>query len=313
MSLSQTASVERRTPLAIGLFLSLRPRQWTKNLLVYMALLFTVNLYWDIANPGQLLRLAATASAAFAVFCVLSGGLYILNDVVDVARDRAHPDKRRRPIAAGAVSRGIGGGAASAALAVGVGLAFWLEPSFGAVSLGYVLLSLAYDLWLKHMVLIDVLVLSGGYLARAIAGAVVIGVPVSPWLYVCTLLLALFIGLCKRRAELVTVEAANPGGHSRPVLAGYSAHLLDQLIAVVTASTVMAYTLYTFTAPNLPSNHAMMATIPLALYGIFRYLYLVYGRNLGERPEEVLLTDPPLLVSIFLWGAMAGALLVIFR
>lgn len=299
--------------LSVGLFLSLRPRQWTKNLLVYMALLFTVNLYWDFANPSQLLGLLGTTTAAFAIFCLLSGGHYVINDLVDMARDRVHPEKRRRPIAAGWVPPQVAGLTAGVLIVLALGLSTWLEPVFGLVGLAYLALSLAYDLWLKHIVLIDVLVLAGGYLARAIAGAVVILVPVSPWLYVCTLLLALFVGLCKRRAELVLVEAANPGGHSRPVLSGYTTHLLDQLIAIVTATTIMAYTLYTFTAPNLPPNHAMMLTIPFALYGIFRYLYLVYGRNLGERPEEVLLTDPPLLASIFLWGTSAGLLLVLYR
>jgi len=278
-----------------------------------MALLFTVNLYWDIADTGQLLRLLGLTTAAFAIFCLLSGGHYIVNDLVDIGRDRAHPEKRLRPLASGRVPPRVALATAAGLLPLSLALGFWLDVVFGAIALGYLALSLAYDLWLKHLVLIDVMTLAGGYLARAVAGAAVIGVPVSPWLYACTLLLALFLGLCKRRAELVLV--GNPGnrGSSRPALAGYTPRLLDQLIAVVTASTIMAYTLYTFSAPNLPPNQAMMATIPLVLYGIFRYLYLVYTRNLGEKPEEVLLTDRPLLVTIALWGMLAAALLMLYR
>lgn len=311
------------------LVLATRPKQWTKNLIVYFAFLFTINQRWGPERWGESLGLLGLATASFALFCLLSGAVYLINDVVDVERDRRHPRKRHRPIAAGRVPLAAAAFAAAALTSASLALGFLLSPWFGAVALVYFLFTLAYSLRLKNEVLLDVLFLSAGYVLRAVAGAVVISVPISPWLYVVTSLGALLIGFGKRRNELVLGSAegvaqeapdrdATPGEpnasfQQREALREYSVRLLDQLIAVVAPSTLMAYILYTFTAPNLPSNHAMMLTIPLVLYGLFRYLYLIYHRNLGENPEDILFTDRPLVATVLLWLVAAASVLLAFR
>ena len=286
-----------------GLLLATRPKQWTKNLLLFFGLIFALKLFDQ--------RLAVLAAAGFLVFCAISSAVYLINDVADVEKDRQHPVKRKRPLAAGIVQPGQAIALAAVLVAVALPVAFMLRPLFGLVTLGYLVLMLAYSFLLKHVVLIDVFAIAAGFVIRAAAGAIVVEVPISPWLYVCTVLAALFVGLAKRRHELVLL---NSGASShRRILDEYSPEFLDQLITIVTAATVMAYSLYTFSADNLPKNHAMMLTTPFVLYGIFRYLYLVYMRNAGGSPEEVLLKDVPFLANALLWMGAAVAILYFFR
>ena len=279
----------------------LRPKQWTKNLLVFAGLVFTYNLL----NPGMLSRVIV----AFVAFCLLSSAGYIWNDIRDAPVDRLHPIKRRRPIAAGLVRPLV---AATIALTLGVAglaLAFALGTSFLLVASLYMLLTASYSIWLKHLVLIDVFGISAGFVLRAVGGAVVIGVPVSPWLYVCTVLVSLFLGLGKRRNELELLESG-AAGH-RKNLEQYSLELVDQLILIVASVTIMAYSLYTFSAENLPRDHSMMLTIPLVVYGLFRYLYLVRVKRQGGAPEDLLLTDPGMLGTAVAWVAVSVIVLYV--
>ena len=270
----------------------MRPRQWAKNLFVFAGLLFSHKLF----TP-----LAAVALAAFAVFCLLSGAMYLLNDVADRDKDRLHPRKRLRPVASGRLSVPAAVTAALVCLAVALGASVAMSWPFAAVAVAYALLLTAYSLWLKHVVLVDVLVVAIGFVLRAVGGAVAIDVEISGWLLICTILLALFLALGKRRHEYLAL-----GGQAathRPILAEYSDALLDQMIAVVTASTVTAYALYTMSPETVAKfhTHLLPATLPFVLYGIFRYLYLLYRRELGGNPSELFLNDAPLLVNTFLW------------
>ena len=214
---------------------------------------------------------------------------------------------RHRPIAAGDLPIPLAWALAGALVAGTLAFAYLVRPALAAVILAYIAVQVAYSFFLKHQVILDVFTIAAGFVLRAAAGAVAIGVPVSPWLYVCTILLALFQALAKRRAEIMLL-AESAGSHRR-ILEEYSATLLEEMIAVVTSSTVMAYSLYTFSAENLPRNHSMMLTIPFVLYGIFRYLYLVYRKDEGGSPEQLLLTDLPLLACIVLWGLASIAIL----
>ena len=295
--------------IARAFLVAIRPKQWTKNLLVYFALLFTIGEYWE--EPGAALSLIGRTTLAFALFSALSGAVYLINDIADVEKDRLHPKKRSRPVASGQLAIGVAWLGASGLTALSLALSFVLEPLFGWVALGYFILMTAYSGALKQIVLVDVFCISGGFVMRAVAGAAVLQVPISPWLYICTGLGALFIALAKRRSELSLAGERAEG--QRATLGWYTTPLLDQLIAIVAPSTLLAYTLYTFTAPNLPENHAMMLTIPFVVYGLFRYMYLVHAKELGESPEDILLTDVPLMGSIVLWLATAAAILVIFR
>jgi 4-hydroxybenzoate polyprenyltransferase len=272
---------------------SLRPQQWTKNLFVFAGLLFS----------GRLLDRAAWPAAivAFFVFCGLSGAVYLVNDVLDREADAQHPIKRQRPIASGALAPGA---ALTAALILAISCvagATAINTGLTLTAVAYMVLLATYSAALKHYVIIDVLTLSAGFVLRAVAGAVAIGVPISHWLLVCSTLLALFIGLSKRRHEL-TLLSDGAAGH-RPILQEYSPYLLDQMISVVTAATLIAYSVYTIsseTAERLGSDRLGL-TIPFVLYGIFRYLYLVHRRDGGGSPSELLLTDRPLLVCVALW------------
>jgi 4-hydroxybenzoate polyprenyltransferase len=276
---------------------ALRPRQWTKNLLVYAAIIFA----GDLRHGDKLLA----ATGAFVVYCAASSAAYLLNDVRDVEHDRVHPVKRDRPIASGLVAPRA---ALVAAVGLGIG-AFALAAVLGRWSVlvlaAFVALQLGYSLGLKHVVLIDVMAIAGLFVVRAVAGAVAVHVPISPWLLLCTGLLALFLALAKRRGELVLVGADRTPG--RPVLEGYSLALVDQLVTIVAASTVIAYALYTFTARP---GERMMATIPFVVFGVFRYLLLVHREDAGEEPEHVLLSDRPILVCVALWALTAALLLI---
>jgi len=283
----------------VALVRSLRPKQWSKNLLVFAGLVFTYNLL----NGEMLVRVLG----AFITFCALSSAGYLWNDLRDVAADRLHPVKRKRPIASGQVPTGLAAVLAIALGVAGLGLAFVLGPPFALVASLYMLLTISYSIWLKHLVLIDVFAIAAGFVLRAVGGAVVIGVPVSPWLYVCTVLGSLFLALGKRRNELELLEEG--AGSHRKNLEQYTLELVDQLILIVASVTIMAYSLYTFTAENLPRDHSMMLTIPLVVYGLFRYLYLVRVRRQGGAPEDLFLTDPGLLGTAVLWALLSVTVL----
>ncbi|MEO0021156.1 MAG: decaprenyl-phosphate phosphoribosyltransferase [candidate division WOR-3 bacterium] len=281
---------------------SMRPKQWVKNLLVFAALIFSENLLvWD-----KVMRTAA----AFIFFCLVSGAVYIINDVVDRENDRTHPKKRLRPIAAGELPILPALMAAVLAVAVGVGGGFYLNWRFGLVIAIYFLLQLAYSFVLKKIVVLDVMVVAAGFALRAISGTYVIAVQISPWLFVCTILLALFLALAKRRHELLFLEG---GGIShRSVLGKYSETLLDQMIAVATSATVITYCLYTIAPETVHKfgTHNLILTMPFVLYGIYRYLYLVYRREEGGAPEKVLFTDLPLIIDVLLW--MISVVLILY-
>ena len=294
-----------------NLLVTARPRQWTKNAIIYLALFFSINLSWRPSDPSELVAKVATVSLAFVIFCLLSSAVYVVNDLVDVEKDREHPIKRHRPLASGALRPGVAIAFAGLVLVVCALASLLLHPYFALICAAYLIMQVGYSFRLKHVVLIDVFIIAVGFVMRAVAGAVVIGVPISPWLYVCTVLGALFLGFSKRRQEIVLLN--DDAGRHRRILEEYSPKLLDEIIAVITSSTVMAYSLYTFSADNLPRNHAMMLTIPFVLYGIFRYLYLVHQKNEGGSPEDVLLRDRPLLCDILLWLVASIVILTIFR
>ncbi len=277
-----------------AILVSLRPHQWTKNLLVFAALALSKHLFEREAFLRALL--------AFGIFCGLSGTIYVVNDLTDLARDRLHPRKRHRPLASGALSPEAARGVAGVLGLACLGLSLLLGRDFALAALLYTLLNLAYSFRLKEIVIVDVLSISMGFLLRGVAGALAISVQFSDWLVVCTILLALFLALAKRRHELTSLNDA-ASGH-RPILAEYSPYLLDQMISVVTASCLMAYAFYTM-APETVEKYRtdrLAWTIPFVLYGIFRYLYLVHQRDQGGSPTDLLLTDRPLLVDVALWA-----------
>ncbi len=299
----------RRRALFAALVAAIRPRQClTKNLLVFGALVFARRPQPGY-SPITLLDVQALwqALAAFLIFGLASGAVYVLNDIKDVAQDRAHPRKRFRPIAAGELPLPLAWGYFALLVALMVGGAFLVRPALAAIAIVYLLVNVGYSFGLKQQVILDVFILASGFVLRAVAGAVAIAVAISPWLYVLIGLGALFLGFAKRRAEIMLLSET--AGQHRRVLEEYSATLLEELIAIVTAATIMAYGLYTFSAENLPKNHAMMLTIPFVLYGLFRYLYLVYRKNEGGSPEQVLLADRPLLACIVLWGLASVVIL----
>jgi len=288
-----------------ALIRTMRPRQWIKNAVIFAALVFDKQLRLD--NMPAVLR----TFAGFVIFCVLSGVVYILNDIADADADRQHPDKRNRPIASGVLPVPVALAAAIILLVVLFPLAYLLSPAFALVALAYFLLNLAYSKWIKHIPLLDVLAIALGFVLRVAAGVTLIHVArFSPWLYIVMTLGALYIGFGKRRSELALLaEGANA---HRPVLEGYTIPLLDQYITIVSGTTIIAYSLYTFSAPNLPENHVMMLTIPFVLYGIFRYLYLIQVQGSGGAPEEILFRDRPLQATVLLWGASILFIFYIF-
>ena len=281
-------------------FRALRPHQWTKNLLVFAALLFSKHLF----EPEPFAR----AFLAFVAFCGLAGAVYLWNDVADIERDRLHPKKKLRPLAAGELSiRTATLGAITLVLAA-LTLSFWLDFRLGLCAASYLGLNLAYSFGLKHVVILDVLSISLGFVMRALAGGFAIGAPVTEWLLVLTLLLALFLALAKRRHEITSLG----GGASshRAILAEYSPYLIDQMTSVVTASVVTAYTFYMLSPETVEKfgTAKLSWTLPLVLYGIFRYLYLVHQKERGDSPTDMLLTDGPLLATVALWVALVIAI-----
>jgi len=277
-----------------GLIKTMRPKQWTKNAVVYAALVFDGKLFL----PDLFIQTTIIA----ACFCLLSSSVYILNDLVDIEKDRQHPKKKNRPLPSGELSPRFAVIAAAILAVVSLSVGLWLNPWAGLVLVLYLAQNIAYSYWLKNIVIIDVMVLSLGFLLRVIAGVIIVDVEnFSPWLYVCVTLLALFLALGKRRQELVLLEG-NAQNH-RTALGQYNLTLLDQLIVMVTTSIFIAYTLYTFEAPTaLAKDGRMLITAPFVFYFLARYLYLIHVQKKGGAPDELLLEDKPLLINAALWG-----------
>ena len=285
------------------LWRTMRSKQWHKNIFIWAALIFDVKLFQ--AQPFLRTLLA------FVLFCLISSAVYIVNDLVDIEKDRQHPSKRNRPLASGALRPGIAIVAAVTLVVICLPVALWLDRRLTAILYGYFLLMVAYSFRLKNIVIVDVLTIAAGFVLRVAAGVVVIEAQrFSPWIYVCMVLLALFLALGKRRQEIVLLE--HKSNNTRAILEEYNLRFLDEMLALVSSSTVMAYSLYTFSAPNLPSNHSMMLTIPFVLYGLFRYLYLIHVKGETDPPDVVVLKDRPLQLDALLFGAVVFAVFYVF-
>lgn len=269
----------------------LRVPQWSKNAVVFAALVF---------GDPQVDHAIVRSIAAFIAFCAISSAGYIVNDAIDIEQDRIHPIKQRRPIASGAVSTRNGLIIAASLITLGLVISFVVNPVLLIVMLGYVVLTASYSLRLKNIVLLDAFVIAIGFLLRAVAGAAAVEVPVSAWLMLCTLLLALFLAFGKRRSELIRLQGQATA--HRSALAGYSIPLLDQLLVITAGCTIMAYSFYSFTSESVPSNGIMMVTVPFVMYAVFRYLLLVLRKGEGGTPELLLWKDKPILASVASWG-----------
>jgi 4-hydroxybenzoate polyprenyltransferase len=286
--------------MLIALFKTLRPAQWTKNLFIFVPLVFDEKLF----QVGPLSR----TILGFLMMCLISGTVYLINDLADIEKDRQHPTKRNRPLPSGQLSKSVAIVAAILIPALVLPASFLLDVGFGLILTGYLALQVLYSFWLKNQVIIDVMVVAAGFVLRVAAGVLLVSAErFSPWLYVFTTLLALFMILGKRRQELVLLKSQ--ASNTRAILDHYSLPFLDEMMAVVTAGTVLTYALYTFSAPNLPENHTMMLTIPFVIYGIFRYLYVIHIQGNGGAPEEVALTDRPLQATLVLFGLAVVAVL----
>ena len=294
---------------AVGLLRALRPLQWVKNGLVLLPFLFAIDLAWSVddlaAIPGMLLRLLAVCLA----FCALSSGVYLLNDLMDREADRQHPDKRRRPIASGAVSVPLAAAALAGLLAAGLAAAGLLGWQLGLIALLYLAMNLAYSLGAKRAALLELFIVAAGYVVRVAVGAVAIGVAPSPWLFVTTAAGALFIVVGRRYAEQ-RLAGGDPAGQ-RAVLSRYPAPLLHQLLTISATAALLSYTLYTIEAENLPDNGAMLLTLPLVAFGLFRYLYLLNTSRRAEAPEQLMVRDWPLLAAIIGWVAASASVLLV--
>ncbi|MBI2849147.1 MAG: decaprenyl-phosphate phosphoribosyltransferase [Chloroflexi bacterium] len=290
---------------------AMRPKQWIKNLVIFLALIFSFNQSWRITDPYLLFQMVAPTATAFVLFCLFSSSIYLVNDIRDVERDRQHPRKRHRPLASGRLKINQSIVAIAILLATSLPLSFALNLYFGIIGLIYVTMMIIYSFFLRDVAIVDVITIAVGFVLRAVSGAVVISVPISPWLYVCTILGALVLGLGKRRHELILLqEEVKDHRHN---LDEYTPELLEQMITIVASATVMAYSLYTFSAEGLPKNYAMMATIPFVLYGVFRYLHLIHIKNEGGSPEELVVRDLPLVIDFLLWILASATILALFR
>lgn len=274
-------------------FLSMRPEQWIKNFFVFTALLFSKNLF-NLSKDID-------ALVGFIIFCMITGCAYMINDLVDLEKDKLHPTKSQRPIASGRLNKTTAIKITTIICLVSLSFAFYINSFFGIIVLTYFLLNIGYSIYLKNIVIIDVVTIASGFVLRVLGGAVIISVTSSQWLILCTILLSLFLGFSKRRHELVLLED-NATGH-RKVLEHYSPYFLDQMISVVTASTVICYALYTMSKDTIEKlgTSKLIYTIPFVLYGIFRYLYLVHQKEKGGSPTEIVFTDKPMIVNIILW------------
>jgi len=285
--------------LISGILKTMRPKQWTKNGIIFAALIFDVKLL-------QIEPFIKTV-IGFILLCFISGTVYLINDLVDVEKDRQHPIKKNRPIAAGVVPVKVAIMAAILIPAISLPLSFLLDPAFGLIVTAYLLLQIAYSFKLKNIVVVDVLTIAAGFVLRVAAGVPLVEAErFSPWLYVFTTLLALFLALGKRRQELVLLKG---NSNTRSILSEYNIPFLDSMMSIVTTGTIITYAFYTFSAPNLQNNHLMMLTIPFVIYGIFRYLYVIHVQGNGGAPDEVLLTDKPLQANIVLFGVAVFAIL----
>ena len=289
---------------------AMRPRQWVKNIFVFAAIAFSAERLW-YTKPMQLV----TVFIAFVCFCMAASSIYLINDLADIEKDRAHPKKRNRPLASGKLSPLVAKITTVILIAISFPIAFFIDQDGGylATLISYVLIQgVLYTYWLKNIVIIDIITIAAGFVMRAIAGAAVINVPITPWLLVCMGLLAVFLGVGKRRHELILLNVG--AGDHRRILNEYSIPMLDQMMSIVTASILMAYSMTAFSAPSVPREPypMLMLTIPFVIYAIFRYLYLIYQRDGGGSPEELVLKDLPLMVSIMLWGISVLALMLIF-
>jgi 4-hydroxybenzoate polyprenyltransferase len=274
---------------------TMRPKQWTKNVFVWAALIFDQKFL----QIEPFVRTLAT----FVLFCLISGAVYIINDLVDIEKDRQHPSKRNRPLASGELSPRVAVAAAVILVLGCLPLALWVDRGLVPVLYGYLGLMIAYSFWLKNIVIVDVLTIAAGFELRVAAGVIVVQTErFSPWIYVCMVLLALFLAIGKRRQEIVLMQ--DDSSDSRAILQEYSVKFLDEMLALVSSTTVMAYSLYTFSAPNLPPNHTMMLTIPFVLYGLFRYLYLIHVKGETDPPDVVVLKDRALQVDVLLFGLL---------
>jgi 4-hydroxybenzoate polyprenyltransferase len=283
------------------ILISMRPKQWTKNAILFAALVFSQNLF----HGQSFLRVLE----AFILFTFVSGSVYIFNDLIDIEKDRCHPKKSKRPLASGKLKPA---NAIVASILIGITslvFSFLLNIRFGMVVFSYLILQLAYTFSLKHIIILDVFSVAAGFILRVLAGAMIIDVPVSPWLLVCTMLLALFLSFCKRRHELINLEAE--AVNHRKSLKEYSPYLLDQMIAVVTASTLISYALYTISTETVQKFQTtnLKYTIPLVLFGIFRYLYLIHQKDEGGNPESIILKDKPMIFNIFFYVIIVGLIL----
>jgi 4-hydroxybenzoate polyprenyltransferase len=285
-----------------ALIRAMRPRQWTKNGFVFFGLIFDKQLF--LIDP--LLR----TIVGFFLFCLISSAVYLFNDIADVEADRNHPEKKFRPIASGQLPIRVARFAALLLTFIAIPLGYWLSPGFALILSLYLLTNLLYSRWLKHVSILDVLIVSLGFVLRVGAGVALITVErFSPWLYMITILFSLYIGFGKRRAEMSLL--ADEANTHRRVFEGYTIPLLDQFITIVSGMTIVAYSLYTFSAPNLPANHTMMLTIPFVVYGIFRYLQLIQTGHAAGAPDEVALKDRPLQITVLLWGVAVIAVFYI--
>lgn len=309
--MARTIELERTRARGFGmvraLLRAMRPKDWLKNTFVFAAIAFSEERLW--MQPVPVLHVVG----AFVLFCMVASAIYLINDLIDIEKDRAHPKKRHRPLASGALSPSVAVVAAILLLAIALPLGFLIDYDpgksllqnldFGATLLAYALIQgIAYSYYLKHIVIMDIFTIAAGFVMRAVAGAFVIDIRITPWLLICMGLLALFLGLAKRRAELVLLQEG--AGEHRRILDEYSLPLLDQMMSIVTAATIIAYTLFTSTAETLPLKPfpVMMVTVPFVIYAIFRYLYLIYKRGGGGNPAELLLKDLPFSICIVLWG-----------
>jgi 4-hydroxybenzoate polyprenyltransferase len=283
---------------------TMRPKQWTKNVFVWAALIF----------DGKLFRLDpfVRTLVTFILFCLVSSVVYIINDLVDIEKDRQHPEKRNRPLASGALSPRFAIAGASILLLITVPPVSWLGPELALILYGYLALMIVYSFWLKNIVIVDVLTLAAGFVLRVAAGVVVVNAErFSPWMYVCMVLLALFLGLGKRRQEIVLL--GDNAGNARAILQEYNLRFLDEMLGLVSSTTVMAYSFYTFSAPNLPPNHLMMLTIPFVLYALFRYLYLIHVKGETDPPDIVVLKDRALQLDMLLFAVMVFLIFYVVR
>jgi len=283
------------------LWISMRPKQWTKNVLLFAALIFSQNLF----KPGRVLL----SVVAFIAFCLISSGVYLLNDLIDIDKDKKHPEKSRRPLASGVLDPAVAKTACVFLLALSFLTSLFINRVFAGIVLGYLVLQIGYFYFLKEAVILDVFSIAAGFFLRVIAGAEAIEVPISAWLLICTLFLSLFLGLGKRRHELIFLGEG--GKDHRGVLKDYNVPLLDQMVGVATAGTVISYALYTLSHETIQKFHTqnLWLTIPIVLYGIFRYLYLVYQKEKGGNPENVFFEDRPALLSMVLYAIVVGIII----